>query len=279
MTQRYKNFLIKTTEKVTKLIHSHNKMNVYFSSVDMEELNDNSEEHIYYLSLIVNNKNKMCAKVSRVIQMKSNIQTRDEQDNPYEQEFTQEFLEVFDCDIALEYEDFKEKSFIDKVDSIRKEFDSKKLKPFPTVKSTQGKGKIVGNTYTYTFDPSDSYVFGSITIDDVEDFTLYLLALGENIPVHWNIDDLINMYQKQKMDPNELAENLVQNYASLYEDFFHHMKERNNEGAFVAVLESVIDEFFTYLHSSEIEAFKEDNEYKNIIIEKLKEYLNLTNNL
>lgn len=279
MTQRYKNFLIKTTEKVTKLIHSHNKMNVYFSSVDMEELNDNSEEHIYYLSLIVNNKNEMCAKVSRVIQMKSNIQTRDEQDNPYEQEFTQEFLEVFDCDIALEYEDFKEKSFIDKVDSIRKEFDSKKLKPFPTVKSTQGKGKIVGNTYTYTFDPSDSYVFGSITIDDVEDFTLYLLALGENIPVHWNIDDLINMYQKQKMDPNELAENLVQNYASLYEDFFHHMKERNNEGAFVAVLESVIDEFFTYLHSSEIEAFKEDNEYKNIIIEKLKEYLNLTNNL
>lgn len=245
----------------------------------MEELNDNSEEHIYYLSLIVNNRNEMCAKVSRVVQMKSIIQTKNEQGNLYEQEFTQEFLEIFDCDITLEYEDFKEESFIDKVDSIRKEFDSKKLKSFPTIKSIQGKGKIVGNTYTHTFNPSDSYVFGSITTDDVEDFTLYLLALGENIPAHWDIDDLISMYQKQKMDPNELAEKLVQNYTSLYEDFFCHMKERNNEGAFVAVLESVIDEFFTYLHSSEIEAFKEDNEYKNIIIEKLKEYLNLTNNL
>lgn len=279
MTQRYKNFLIKTTEKITKLIHSHNKMDVYFSSIDMEELNDNSEEHIYYLSLIVNNKNEMCAKVSRVVQMKSIIQTRDEQDNSYEQEFTQEFLEIFDCDITLEYEDFKEESFIDKVDSIRKEFNSKKLKPFPTIKSIQGKDKIVGNTYAYTFDPSETYVFGSITTDDVEDFTLYLLALGENIPAHWDTDDLINAYQKKKINSNELAEKLVQNYKSLYEDFFCHIKERNKEGAFVAVLESVIDELSTFLHSSEIEAFKEDNEYKNIIIERLKEYLNLTNNL
>lgn len=45
-------------------IHSHNKMGVFFSGTDTEEIIDNSEFHNYYLSLIVNNKNEMVAKVA-----------------------------------------------------------------------------------------------------------------------------------------------------------------------------------------------------------------------
>jgi membrane-associated HD superfamily phosphohydrolase len=45
-------------------IHSHNNMGVFFSSTDDNELIDNCGFHNFYLSLIVNNKNEMCAKIA-----------------------------------------------------------------------------------------------------------------------------------------------------------------------------------------------------------------------
>lgn len=44
-------------------IHSHNNMSVFFSGTDTSELVDNSEHYNYYLSLIVNNRNEMVAKI------------------------------------------------------------------------------------------------------------------------------------------------------------------------------------------------------------------------
>lgn len=45
-------------------IHSHHNMDVFFSGTDDSELIDNSEFHNFYLSLIVNNKNHMKAKIA-----------------------------------------------------------------------------------------------------------------------------------------------------------------------------------------------------------------------
>lgn len=45
-------------------IHSHNNMAVFFSGTDDGELVDNCGFHNFYLSLIINNKNDMCAKVA-----------------------------------------------------------------------------------------------------------------------------------------------------------------------------------------------------------------------
>jgi hypothetical protein len=45
-------------------IHSHNSMAVFFSGTDNEELIDNCIYHNFYLSLIVNNRNEMCAKIA-----------------------------------------------------------------------------------------------------------------------------------------------------------------------------------------------------------------------
>jgi hypothetical protein len=45
-------------------IHSHNVMRVFFSGVDMGELNDNAPSHNFYLSLIVNNYMDFMAKVA-----------------------------------------------------------------------------------------------------------------------------------------------------------------------------------------------------------------------
>jgi len=45
-------------------IHSHNNMDVFFSGTDNGELVDNCGFHNFYVSLIVNNKNEMCAKIA-----------------------------------------------------------------------------------------------------------------------------------------------------------------------------------------------------------------------
>lgn len=45
-------------------IHSHNNMDVFFSGTDNSELVDNCEFHNFYVSLIVNNRNEMCAKIA-----------------------------------------------------------------------------------------------------------------------------------------------------------------------------------------------------------------------
>jgi hypothetical protein len=45
------------------MIHSHNSMGVFFSGTDVEELEDNVENYDYYLSIVVNNKMEVIAKV------------------------------------------------------------------------------------------------------------------------------------------------------------------------------------------------------------------------
>lgn len=47
----------------TGLIHTHHSMKAYFSGTDMEELKDNSQHYPYYLSIIVNYKMDIIAKI------------------------------------------------------------------------------------------------------------------------------------------------------------------------------------------------------------------------
>lgn len=61
------NFLMDNPENLTHqkgLVHSHNSMNVFFSGTDMDEIKENSEFYNYYLSVIVNNKEEITAKIA-----------------------------------------------------------------------------------------------------------------------------------------------------------------------------------------------------------------------
>lgn len=63
----FASFLMKNPRLMTMKrghIHSHNNMGVFFSGTDTTEIVDNSEHYDYYLSLIVNNRNEMCAKIA-----------------------------------------------------------------------------------------------------------------------------------------------------------------------------------------------------------------------
>lgn len=52
-------------------IHSHNTMEVFFSGTDNNDFAKNAEFYIYYLSIVVNNKGEICAKVGQIVEKKS----------------------------------------------------------------------------------------------------------------------------------------------------------------------------------------------------------------
>ena len=86
-------------------IHSHNNMKTFFSSTDMSELNDNSEHHNFYLSLIVNNNMSMTAKIAQRIQVSGiTYLGNDKEGNTYKKSYSpnNEVLMIYDCEIQVE---------------------------------------------------------------------------------------------------------------------------------------------------------------------------------
>jgi len=117
-------------------IHSHNKMSVFFSGTDVQELIDGSEGKNYYLSLIVNNAGDMCAKIAYRGTIKSTghiIETmtyRDAFAKPITKEekvdLTEEKEVLFcvECDIITEFD--VDDDFVKRVDYIMEENKKKK---------------------------------------------------------------------------------------------------------------------------------------------------------
>lgn len=117
-------------------IHSHNNMSVFFSGTDKQELVDNAPNHNFYLSLIVNNKNNMCAKVA-ISQEKEITTTSRFKRNGLSKWFTNEpeikiVNEVvdYDCDIKL----LSNTEFENRLNIIKKKV---KTKPLNNIRKSQ----------------------------------------------------------------------------------------------------------------------------------------------
>lgn len=131
-------------------IHSHNTMDVFFSGTDNDELIDNCGFHNFYLSLIVNNKNEMCAKIafkaksiadSQITMSYRNQEGKEKQRKIVNQKET-EGVYVYKCQITKEaevVEDSFKGRFQELRDSKRRKEDAKKLSESATKdRSLQG---------------------------------------------------------------------------------------------------------------------------------------------
>lgn len=98
-------------------IHSHNNMRVFFSGTDMQELHDNVEFYNYYVSLIVNNKMEMTAKICFVAKSKGATLTMlgDKGEEAAMEIEGGEYLVTADCDISIQIAD---KLFYDRTNKI-----------------------------------------------------------------------------------------------------------------------------------------------------------------
>lgn len=88
-------------------IHSHHSMDVFFSGTDSSELEDNSENYNFYLSLIVNNRGKMTARIAFRATVKSSTVSNitlvgDGSVITSRSEKEQTGTFYYDCDIQLE---------------------------------------------------------------------------------------------------------------------------------------------------------------------------------
>jgi hypothetical protein len=99
-------------------IHSHNTMATFFSGTDKEELLDNVDNHVYYLSVIVNNRGDIEGKVAAVV--KSNFQTKEE--NSQTISLFEEDKTVIICNCVFDtFEKFDliNKTFVERHDKIK----------------------------------------------------------------------------------------------------------------------------------------------------------------
>lgn len=109
-------------------IHSHNSMNAFFSSTDLSELQDNAKNHLYYLSIIVNNVKDVCGKLcviaetEKANQYSYKIQNSENKTLMLENNVKENVLLVCDCDIKTLNTESKniKQDFIDRIEKITK---------------------------------------------------------------------------------------------------------------------------------------------------------------
>ena len=239
-------------------IHSHNTMKVFFSSEDMRELNDNSEHHNYYLSLIVNNYGDMTAKIAfRGKQKFTPFYGIAEKGIEYEIpigniNIEQEILFVYDCNIETNTKPLKVKdSFIQRVkDIISLKIKTKNViseKPIPNKIITDSQGSpmypINYPTYPNTFDTIEKNRYEEnlknlIDSEDFEDmgdfdtlgFLSFLLLFGNThvrVPDFEDVCDSIKLLGKEGEYIKKVINYFEEGFTSWY-DWSPNEKEKLN---------------------------------------------------
>lgn len=264
------------------LIHSHNTMNTFFSGTDMEELNDTSEFHNYYLSLIVNNFMDMTAKVA--FRGKTNGFTcKNENGEDWTLSLTsdREILFTFECDIKTEKEEIKvEKTFRERVDEIIEK--AKKKVTRTVVVNPTHTGKSWQRTPTHK-SPHNSRIkqtdfsFDKPLIDltkkaergSIEDFARYVLRLGDDSVANDTLENALEDLSVVKLNITQFTGSIMEKYASLFEKYWDDFMMVNTDDmqTFINVTEEVVMEINEY---SEIYDFIEPIETTlNMLVHRL----------
>jgi proteasome lid subunit RPN8/RPN11 len=258
------------------MIHSHHNMDAYFSGTDMSELSDNTEFHNYYLSLVVNNRGKLVAKVAFRGDIKG-YECLDEQGKPWTLSLTnkKQAMFTFDCDIKvnkvytqvpadfaarteeiIKQADVKAKKFTYEA----KKFDNKK-KPFvpnfkkpvkhlpPHIKK-QGEwfddDEDEMEAYNQSFFPTEKISKKDMTEDErYWDFTTFLLRFGEELDGVDTVEAALEDLQViiQNVDP--YVNKVITMYPALFEKYWDIFGEINTE-VFLSTTGEVLDILSNY---------------------------------
>jgi len=80
-------------------IHSHNRMDVFFSSTDNQDLADNTQYYDYFLSVVCNNAGRFCIKLA--IPASTSYEIKHPTTGKIEKFITSNQALIFDCDVIL----------------------------------------------------------------------------------------------------------------------------------------------------------------------------------
>lgn len=254
------------------MVHSHNSMKSYFSHTDMSELNDNSEFHNYYLSLIVNNFGEMVAKIAFRGET-SGYACKDEQGKNWNLNLktSRKVMFTFDCDIVEEGKvPFVEKSFAERVTEIvekaeKKEKEKATIQKFPPVgthKETFPNGfqnknfapvkkeKMWFQTQENFSDDFDMPPSSKKTIESrrklsheerVSLFTAYVLRIGDDSPEATDSITLL-LEELEALDINifDYTSRIMSTYPAMFEKFWDEFGDIDGD-FFRLVTEDVVE--------------------------------------
>jgi len=257
-------------------IHSHNSMNVFFSGTDDSELRDNSQNHRFYLSLIVNNFMDFKAKVATIGHAKSseNIKlpymAEDEDGESYEVKdgsfkVDSKKMFVYDCEIISKQEHISvSEQFMTAVKGL---FKTEKKKSKTVSVSNQLKKKGLGDEKK-GFDIAKDFVKVYTEkdfqdLDEMELFTMALFNLSNDPKKEDELDTVFEMLHEFDITAHELAKSTIHVYVEIYAEFFPDKDEKEFIKDGYAVIEHIeqYEEIFPILTMS-----------KDAISQMLKQY-------
>lgn len=256
-------------------IHSHNTMAVFFSGTDTTEIKDNSQNHFYYLSLIVNNFMDFKAKIATrgtyeyTFEQEIDVMSKDELGNTYvidketiKIDKKEDIVYIYDCEIISNQPALNvSTSWADRVKALIEKA-AAKAKQYTS--GWQNRMKNTGNGHNKLIKVSDKLPkrnFGSEDTknwrfeddeivfpvrelisehaEDTEDFTILLLRHG-NIIAKDSIENVLEDIKAANEDPQEFAASIVQLYNPIYDKFHNGDKDSGKLEFFLDFLEDVI---------------------------------------
>ena len=267
------------------MIHSHNSMKSYFSGTDMSELNDNSEFHNYYLSLIVNNFGEMVAKIAFRGEAKG-FECKDEKGENWNLHLkkSRQMMFTFDLDIQLENKiQVVEDEFSKRVAQIIENSEKAKkiiaeqwkkqqevqkqqyFKPqtFPThpnynqkyPKKTQGKEWEFDNSnFMDDFDvpPLPVKDFSKMAHEErLKDFAAFVLRLGYDAKPGDDIESALTDLFVSEVNIFDFVAKILNQYPALFEKYWDGFGSISTE-FFTDVTEEIISEYEEFYDVFEI---------------------------
>lgn len=246
------------------MVHSHHNMESYFSGVDMSELSDNTEVHNYYLSLVVNNRGDLVAKVAFRGEIKG-YECLDEQGKPWTLELSKDrqAMFTFDCDIVSPKTYTKvPASFVNRTEEIIKEAHDKAI-VYQNAKNrfpTQYKPKTLpygvqswrrNSQDSETKDFNDSF-FPHKDFEEEKtqeekhwDFARFVLRLGQVMDKGDTIEDALEDSTVGGINIEEYVRKIVTMYPALFEKYWDIFGEINTE-VFLSTTAEVLEVFENY---------------------------------
>jgi len=163
------------------LIHTHHTMDTFFSGTDIQELHDNAANYSYYLSLIVNIKEKYSAKIAKLVEVKGASFDLDEED---EETVSMELpvehiLMQFDLDVIIEEDaECNDKIITERIAEINKRKEEEKAKFIKSKMKVTSHSDVEDNKWFNAYRQQSLWdpAMYDVTQNDAEDFlcSLYI---------------------------------------------------------------------------------------------------------
>ena len=230
-------------------IHSHNIMDVFFSSTDMSELNDNLGFYNYYLSVIVNNYGDITGKVAFQSNVKVPTYTAKDE-NGTEYGFGVDLKEepimfYYECDIVTPtYElnvsdEFKQRvGYIIKKETMQAKV-ANKYKP----KTTYGYGQPQTTQPQVTQEQINEEMDDLI---DLDSFLIFWLSMGRAVPMGTIMEDFISEIDGalgKSMEESDVVTYLIDTFESAYDDYFGNEVHEREQLTDLLLMETLLSDY------------------------------------